>query len=79
MLRYQFGPVVDLLAMRTLAIDQILVSAMSSDKAIKIEQLVLLGAGLDCRAFRLPCMADIPAFEVDHPASQRYKQSQTAG
>jgi methyltransferase (TIGR00027 family) len=78
-LRHQFAPVVDLLAMRTLAIDQILLAATSKNATAKIEQVVLLGAGLDCRAFRLPGMADITAFEVDHPASQRYKRSQTAG
>ena len=78
-LRYQFGPVVDLLAMRTLAIDQILLSATTENTTAKIEQLVLLGAGLDCRAFRLPAVADTITFEVDHPASQQYKRSRTSG
>ncbi len=78
-LRYQFGPVVDLLAMRTLAIDEVVRTATIKSAATKIEQLVLLGAGLDCRAFRLPGLEDITAFEIDHPASQQYKRSRTAG
>ncbi|HEY9680603.1 MAG TPA: SAM-dependent methyltransferase [Oculatellaceae cyanobacterium] len=77
-LRYQFGPVVDLLAMRTLAIDQIVLSAVN-DRAVKTEQIVILGAGLDSRAFRLHGLADTNIFEVDHPASQQYKRAQTAG
>ncbi|MGL1806969.1 class I SAM-dependent methyltransferase, partial [Vibrio parahaemolyticus] len=42
-------------------------------------QVVLLGAGLDSRAFRLPGLSDIAVFEVDHPASQQYKRSCIAG
>jgi methyltransferase (TIGR00027 family) len=78
-LRHLFGPVVDLLAMRTLAIDQILLSATSKNTTAKIQQMVLLGAGLDCRPFRLPGMTEVIAFEVDHPASQQYKRSRTIG
>lgn len=37
-------------------------------------QLVLLGAGYDCRALRLPELADAAVFEVDHPATQRHKR-----
>jgi len=37
-------------------------------------QLVILGAGLDTRAWRLPELAGIPVFEVDHPASQQDKR-----
>ncbi|MGF7237555.1 MAG: class I SAM-dependent methyltransferase [Frankia sp.] len=36
-------------------------------------QLVLLGAGLDDRAWRMPELAAVDVFEVDHPASQRDK------
>ncbi len=42
-------------------------------------QLVLLGAGLDARAYRMPELSESVAFEVDHPATQRFKQRQTAG
>jgi methyltransferase (TIGR00027 family) len=38
-------------------------------------QLVLLGAGYDCRALRLPELADSTVFEVDHPATQRHKRA----
>ena len=78
-LRYQFGPVVDLLAMRTLAIDKVVLSAINDSTTANIEQLVILGAGLDSRAYRLPGLTDVSAFEVDHPASQQYKLLQTAG
>ena len=37
-------------------------------------QLVILGAGLDGRAWRMTELADITAFEVDHPASQQDKR-----
>ncbi|MBV8757045.1 MAG: SAM-dependent methyltransferase [Deltaproteobacteria bacterium] len=37
-------------------------------------QLVLLGAGYDCRALRMPELADARVFEVDHPATQHRKQ-----
>lgn len=33
-------------------------------------QVVLLGAGLDARPWRLPALRGIPVFSVDHPASQ---------
>jgi len=36
-------------------------------------QVVLLGAGFDCRALRLPELADAQVFEVDHPATQGHK------
>jgi methyltransferase (TIGR00027 family) len=78
-LRYQFGPVVDLLAMRTLAIDKVVLSSIGENATAKIDQLVILGAGLDSRAFRLPGIANVSVFEVDHPASQQYKLAQTAG
>jgi methyltransferase (TIGR00027 family) len=38
-------------------------------------QLVLLGAGYDCRALRLPELADANVLEVDHPATQARKRS----
>lgn len=37
-------------------------------------QVVLLGAGYDCRALRLSALANVPVFEVDHPATQGRKQ-----
>ncbi len=42
------------------------------------EQLVLLGAGLDSRALRLPQAARGRVFEVDHPATQAAKRAALA-
>ncbi len=39
-------------------------------------QLVILGAGLDARAYRMPELSGSVAFEVDHPASQDSKRRQ---
>jgi len=36
-------------------------------------QVVLLGAGFDCRALRLPELEDAQVYEVDHPATQGHK------
>ena len=38
-------------------------------------QLVILGAGLDGRAWRMPELRDVAVFEVDHPDSQREKRA----
>jgi methyltransferase (TIGR00027 family) len=38
-------------------------------------QVVLLGAGYDCRALRLPELAGARVFEVDHPATQSHKRT----
>jgi methyltransferase (TIGR00027 family) len=38
-------------------------------------QLVVLGAGYDCRALRLPELAGARIFEVDHPATQAHKRA----
>jgi len=55
---------------RTRLIDD-LVDAAVRDGAT---QLVLLGAGYDSRAYRLPSAAAVAAFEVDHPATQAAKR-----
>jgi methyltransferase (TIGR00027 family) len=41
-------------------------------------QLVVLGAGLDGRAWRMPELRDTLVFEVDHPDSQRAKRARAA-
>lgn len=56
--------------LRTAAID----AELRSEAASGCEQLVLLGAGLDARAFRLPELAECAVYELDHPATQAYKQ-----
>jgi methyltransferase (TIGR00027 family) len=42
---------------------------------VKNPQLVILGAGLDARAWRMSALADVTVFEVDHPDSQRDKRT----
>jgi methyltransferase (TIGR00027 family) len=43
-----------------------------------IEQVVMLGAGLDTRAWRLPALAHATVYEVDHPSTSQAKQSRLA-
>jgi methyltransferase (TIGR00027 family) len=38
-------------------------------------QVVVLGAGYDCRALRLPELAGARVLEIDHPATQRHKRA----
>jgi methyltransferase (TIGR00027 family) len=38
------------------------------------DQVVILGAGYDCRALRMDELAGATVYEVDHPATQRHKQ-----
>jgi methyltransferase (TIGR00027 family) len=57
---------------RTVAIDDAVRAAASP-------QLVILGAGLDGRAWRMPELRDRVVFEVDHPDSQRTKRERSAG
>jgi len=61
-----------LMVPRTVAIDDAV-------RAASARQLVILGAGLDGRAWRLPELADTVVFEVDHPASQQAKRARAAG
>jgi len=39
-----------------------------------VRQVVILGAGFDSRAYRLPPMRQVTVFEVDHPATQAAKR-----
>ena len=43
-----------------------------------IDQVVILGAGLDSRAYRMEELARATVFEVDHPATQAYKRARVA-
>ncbi|HOX42444.1 MAG TPA: class I SAM-dependent methyltransferase [Myxococcota bacterium] len=56
---------------RTRLIDDHLRAALRAG----IAQVVLLGAGFDCRAHRLPELAACPVFEVDHPDTQTRKRA----
>lgn len=42
------------------------------------EQLVILGAGLDGRAWRMDALQNTIVFEVDHPASQTWKRERAS-
>ncbi|MFF2383392.1 class I SAM-dependent methyltransferase [Streptomyces sp. NPDC058108] len=56
---------------RTVAIDEALRARLNG-------QLVILGAGLDTRVWRLPELARTDVWEVDHPASQQDKRARLA-
>jgi methyltransferase (TIGR00027 family) len=47
----------------------------------QVQQIVLLGAGFDTRAWRLDALKSVKTFEVDHPATARVKRErlQAAG
>ena len=59
------------MALRTAAIDDAI-------RSVHAPQVVILGAGLDGRAWRMPELSDAVVFEVDHPDTQRDKRARTA-
>lgn len=61
----------EIMVPRTVAIDDAL-------RAHPNRQLVVLGAGLDSRAWRLAGLAQTDVWEVDHPASQQDKRDRVA-
>jgi len=56
---------------RTRLIDDLLAEALAGG----IDQVVILGAGYDARAYRLPRLSQTSVFEVDHPATQATKKA----
>ena len=64
----------DMMALRTSAIDAAVRDAIADGAT----QLVILGAGYDGRAWRLPELAGVKVFEVDHPATQGDKRARVA-
>ena len=64
----------DMMALRTSAIDAALREAISAGAT----QLIILGAGYDGRAWRIPELSGIKVFEVDHPATQGDKRARVA-
>src|SRR5881394_2413783 len=60
-----------MMAVRTVAVDQ-------SVRAAPSPQVVILGAGLDARAWRMPELEGSVVFEVDHPDTQRDKKTRIA-
>ncbi len=61
----------DMLSLRTVLIDSYLREALARG----VRQVVILGAGLDGRAYRLRELAGADVFEVDHPATQAFKRA----
>jgi methyltransferase (TIGR00027 family) len=59
---------------RTRWIDDALVAALAKG----VRQVVILGAGFDCRAFRIPELRAARIFEVDHPQTFATKRAQLA-
>lgn len=57
------------LVARTRLIDEAI--AVGLDRST--EQMVILGAGFDSRAYRMPELAELTVFEVDHPDTQAAK------
>jgi methyltransferase (TIGR00027 family) len=64
----------DMIALRTAAIDVAVRHAIAGGA----RQLVILGAGYDGRAWRMPELAGVKVFEVDHPATQGDKRAHLA-
>jgi len=64
----------DFMALRTSTIDAALRAAVARGTT----QVVILGAGLDGRAWRMIELAGSRVFEVDHPATQAFKRSHLA-
>jgi methyltransferase (TIGR00027 family) len=58
---------------RTRAIDDAACQAIETG----VQQVVLLGAGFDSRAYRLPGMERVTVYEVDHPATSARKREVT--
>jgi methyltransferase (TIGR00027 family) len=54
---------------RTRLIDEAIAAALPG-----VEQVLILGAGFDSRAYRLAQLRDVAVFEVDHPATQAAKR-----
>ncbi|AEV87735.1 methyltransferase [Actinoplanes sp. SE50] len=57
----------EMMVPRTVAIDEAV-------REHRTPQVVILGAGLDGRAWRMPELAEVDVFEVDQPASQQDKR-----
>lgn len=55
---------------RTRLIDDWVTEAVTAGS----RQILILGAGFDSRAWRLPALSGLPVFEVDHPATSAEKR-----
>jgi methyltransferase (TIGR00027 family) len=70
----RFPPMETWLALRVAYLDRLVGLAVDQ---LSIRQIVILGAGYDTRAARLP-RAGVQFFEVDHPATQAAKRERLA-
>src|SRR2546430_1042104 len=70
----RFPPMETWLALRVAYLDRMV--GLAVDR-LSIRQIVILGAGYDTRAARLP-RAGVRFFEVDHPATQAAKRERLA-
>lgn len=61
-------------SLRTEEIDEAVARAVADGT----RQLVIVGAGLDARAYRLESLRGVTVYEVDHPATQRLKKSKAS-
>lgn len=52
---------------------------MVAEATAGLEQIVILGAGFDTRAYRIPQIAAVRVFEVDHPVTQAQKRQALKG
>lgn len=65
---------------RSVRIDRALTDALNEvHRAGSGAQVVILGAGLDARPWRMPALAGVIVMSVDHPASQRDAERRSAG
>ena len=64
---YELNPVL----LRTRVGDKVLMDAVARG----VRQAVLLGAGMDTRAYRLPVPGDLTVWEIDRAAPLEYKES----
>ena len=64
----------NLIGLRTAVIDTAVRDAIANGAT----QLVILGAGYDGRAWRMPELVGVKVFEVDHPATQGDKRAHLA-
>lgn len=70
----RFPPMELWLALRVAYLDRLVATAIDR---LNVRQIVILGAGYDTRAARLP-RAGVQFFEVDHPATQVAKRDKLA-
>src|SRR6478672_3938587 len=70
----RFPPMEDWLAVRVAYLDRLV--GLAVDR-LSTRQIVILGAGYDTRAARLP-RAGVQFYEVDHPATQAAKRERIA-